>query len=39
MIMDNVKVAVRIRPPLDNELQAGHTFEKLQADTTQKQIK
>lgn len=29
---DNIKVAVRVRPPLNSELQSGNTFDMLNAD-------
>ena len=34
----NIKVAVRCRPPLDNELKQGSTFEKLMMNSTQKAV-
>ena len=29
---DNIQVAIRIRPPLEHELEAGNTFQKLVID-------
>lgn len=29
MMMDNIRVAVRVRPPLQDEINSGNTFEKL----------
>jgi hypothetical protein len=29
MMMDNIRVAVRVRPPLQDEISQGNTFEKL----------
>jgi hypothetical protein len=26
---DNIRVAVRVRPPLENEIEAGNTYDKL----------
>jgi hypothetical protein len=31
-VVDNIRVAVRLRPPLDFELQRNHTFDLLQID-------
>jgi hypothetical protein len=39
MMMDNIRVAVRVRPPLDPELQSGNTFDKLQVDHDKKLVK
>jgi hypothetical protein len=36
---DNIRVAVRVRPPLENEISVGHTFESLTVDAKQKLIK
>jgi len=36
---NNIRVAVRVRPPLENELQSGNTFEKLRIDQTNKIVK
>ena len=35
----NIKVAIRCRPPLDFEHKAGHTFEKLFIESGQKAIR
>lgn len=29
---DNIRVAVRVRPPLDSEIRNGNTFNNLQVD-------
>ena len=29
---DNIRVAVRVRPPLEDEIKKGNSFEKLQVD-------
>ena len=29
---DNIRVAIRIRPPLEHELKEGNTFDKLKVD-------
>lgn len=39
MMMDNIRVAVRVRPPLENEIQSGNSFEKLNVDIKNKLIK
>jgi hypothetical protein len=36
---DNIRVAVRIRPPLDYEIQEGNSFEKLNVDRQNSLIK
>jgi hypothetical protein len=36
---DNIRVAVRVRPPLENEMQNGNTFNSLKVDSKQKMIK
>ena len=36
---DNIRVAVRVRPPLDFEMQAGNSFEKLNIDNNNKLVK
>jgi hypothetical protein len=36
---DNIRVAVRVRPPLDNEIQQGNSFEKLNVDLNNKLVK
>ena len=33
MMLDNIRVAVRVRPPLDSE-RNSNTFDKLQVDAT-----
>ena len=35
----NIRVAVRVRPPLQHELAANNTFEKLVVDQENKVIK
>jgi hypothetical protein len=30
--LNNIRVAVRVRPPLSNEVEAGSTFDKLNVD-------
>lgn len=35
---DNIRVAVRVRPPLENEMQNGNTFNSLKVDSKQKMI-
>ena len=37
--MDNIRVAVRVRPPLEHEKQAGNTFEKMQVDHDNKNVR
>lgn len=37
-MMDNIRVAVRVRPPLDNE-RNSNSFDKLQVDHDQKLVK
>ena len=29
---DNIRVAVRVRPPLESEIKAGNTFDKMSID-------
>jgi len=36
---DNIRVAVRIRPPLEHEIQDGNSFEKLNVDQKNSLIK
>jgi hypothetical protein len=36
---DNIRVAVRVRPPLENEIQTGNSFEKLNIDYQNKLVK
>ena len=36
---DNIRVAVRVRPPLENEIQVGNSFEKLNIDYSNKLVK
>jgi hypothetical protein len=36
---DNIRVAVRVRPPLDFEIQQGNSFEKLNIDQANKLVK
>lgn len=36
---DNIKVAVRVRPPLEREISAGNTFQKLKVDKENSMIK
>jgi hypothetical protein len=38
MMMDNIRVAVRVRPPLEHERNCN-SFEKLQVDHDQKLVK
>ena len=35
----NIKVAVRCRPPLDFEIRANHTFDKLLVESSQKGVR
>jgi hypothetical protein len=35
----NIKVAVRCRPPLENEIKNGNTFEKLRIDQVSKGVR
>ena len=35
----NIKVAVRCRPPLEFELRANHTFDKLLVESSQKGVR
>ena len=37
--MDNIRVAVRVRPPLEFEKQAGNTYDKLKVDHDEKFVK
>jgi hypothetical protein len=39
MMNDNIRVAVRVRPPLEFEIQAKNTFEKLVVDPVNKVVK
>ena len=36
---DNIRVAVRLRPPLESEIAKGNTFEKLKIDQKAKMIR
>ena len=36
---DNIRVAVRIRPPLNDEIRAGNSFEKLNLDDKKRLVK
>lgn len=36
---DNIRVAVRVRPPLERELTAGNTYDRLKVDKENKMIK
>ena len=36
---DNIRVAVRVRPPLEMEIRAGNAFEQLKVDQKNKVIK
>jgi hypothetical protein len=36
---DNIRVAVRVRPPLPNEIDAGNSFGKLQIDYESKLVR
>lgn len=36
---DNIRVAVRVRPPLDMEIRAGNSFDALKVDQNNKVIK
>ena len=36
---NNIRVAVRVRPPLKNEVDAGNTFDKLSIDHQNKLVK
>ena len=36
---DNIRVAVRVRPPLDVEIQAGNKFDNMKIDQKQKIVK
>jgi hypothetical protein len=38
-VVDKIHIAVRVRPPLDYELQRGHTFNLLQIDQENKIVK
>jgi len=39
MAMNNIRVAVRVRPPLENEMKSNNTYQKLQVDSAQKLVK
>jgi len=36
---EQIRVAVRVRPPLDNEIHQGNSFDKLNIDGPNKLIK
>ena len=36
---DNIRVAVRVRPPLEREIQAGNKFENMKVDQENKVVK
>jgi len=36
---DKIRVAVRVRPPLESEIRAGNTFNNLKVDNDNKVIK
>ena len=36
---DKIRVAVRVRPPLDSEMRAGNTFENLKIDQDNKVVR
>ena len=36
---DNIRVAVRVRPPLEMEIRAGNQFEALKVDHNNKCVK
>jgi len=36
---DNIRVAVRVRPPLESEIRAGNKFDNLKVDQDNKVIK
>ena len=36
---DNIRVAVRVRPPLDAEIRAGNKFDSMKIDQNNKVVK
>ena len=36
---DNIRVAIRVRPPLENEMENNNTFEKLKVDQVNKVVR
>ena len=36
---DKIRVAVRVRPPLESEIRAGNSFNNLKVDQDNKQVR